>query len=242
MFTPRSHPARPYSRRVSDAVDERDDGPIAREGEYVAPAYRATAFHCPRCGVLSNQEWEILQERAPGGGIRAAGVWRATCRNCLKASLWLPVGSDGRMVEPVTTAGPRPHAEMPQDARADYDEARTIVALSPRGACGMLRLATQKLVDDLVKGNGRLDDKIGTLVSQGLRPEVAQALDVLRVVGNNALHPGEMALDDDVRTATALFECLNMIVEDRVARPKRVAELFGKLPQGARAAIERRDS
>jgi hypothetical protein len=145
------------------------------------------------------------------------------------------------MVDPTTTGGPRPHVEMPADVRPDYEEARRIVTASPRGASALLRLATQKLADDLVAGSGRLDDKIGELVAQGLAPEVAQALDVLRVVGNNAVHAGEMSLDDDVATATSLFECINVIVEDRIARPKRIGGLFAKLPEGALKAIERRD-
>ena len=145
------------------------------------------------------------------------------------------------MVEPVASGGPRPHPEMPDDVRADYEEARAIVSLSPRGACALLRLATQKLADDLVPGSGNLDAKIATLVSEGVAAQVAQALDALRVVGNNAVHPSAMILDDDVETATALFECLNVIVEDRVARPKRIGGLFGKLPEGAREAIARRD-
>lgn len=43
---------------------------------------------------------------------------------------------------------------------------------------------------------------------------------------------GELDLDDDVATATALFECMNTIVEDRVARPKQMKALYSKLPRG----------
>ena len=145
------------------------------------------------------------------------------------------------MIEPLTSGGPRPHVEMPDDVRSDYEEARGILSRSPRGACALLRLATQKLADDLVPGSANLDTKIATLVSEGVAAQVAQALDALRVVGNKAVHPAQMILDDDVETATSLFECLNVIVEDRIARPKRIGGLFSKLPEGARKAIERRD-
>jgi hypothetical protein len=131
---------------------------------------------------------------------------------------------------------------MPEGPRRDYVEASSILALSPRGSAALLRLAAQKLVNDMVPGNGNLDDKIGTLGTKGLPEEVAQALDVLRVVGNNAVHPGEIVLDDDAETATALFECLNLIVEDRIARPQRIGGLFNILPRGARDAIERRNA
>ena len=93
-----------------------------------------------------------------------------------------------------------------------------------------------------MEGDGNLNQKIGELVTAGLSTEVAQALDAVRVVGNNAVHPLEMALDDDVDTASALFECLNLIVEERIARPRRMATLFGKLPQRAREGIEKRDA
>jgi hypothetical protein len=146
------------------------------------------------------------------------------------------------MADPVVDGGPRPHVDMPADVKADYDEARAIVNASPRGACALLRLATQKLADDLVEGNRSLNDKISVLVAEGLSAEVAQALDVVRVVGAHAVHPLEMVLDDDVDTASALFECLNLIVEDRIARPQRIGKLFDKLPQRDREAIAKRDA
>jgi hypothetical protein len=62
-------------------------------------------------------------------------------------------------------------------------------------ACALLRLATQKLADDLVEGDGTLNQKIGALVAQGLSTEVAQALGSVRVVGNHAVHPLEMVLE-----------------------------------------------
>jgi hypothetical protein len=222
--------------------DQTSNEPIAREGEHIAPTFQSEAFHCPRCNVLARQVWFELLFRS-GGGLNGSAIWMSGCQNCDERSYWVPtgVGQAMRMAEPVVRGGPRPHIEMPADVRADYEEARAIVMQSPRGACALLRLATQKLADDLVNGDGNLNAKIRALVAQGLSTEVAQALDALRVVGNNAVHPLEMVLDDDIETATALFECLNLIVEDRIARPKRVGTLFGKLPQGAREGIEKRD-
>lgn len=215
--------------------------PLAREGEHVPPTFRSEAFHCPHCGVLAEQQWMplIISMRTMVAGSANSGVFQARCRNCNNRTLWLEEGQ--RMIEPRSSSAPRPHVDMPQDVKGDYEEARAIVMDSPRGACALLRLATQKLADDLVEGSASLDQKIATLVSEGVASQVAQALDALRVVGNNAVHPLEMNLDDDVGTASALFECLNVIVEDRVARPRRIGRVFEKLPEGARAAITRRD-
>lgn len=116
-----------------------------------------------------------------------------------------------------------------------------ILALSPRGACALLRLAVQKLCGELGESGKSIDKDIANLVDKGLDIEVQQALDSLRVIGNNAVHPGEMDLTDDTETATALFSLLNFIVEDRIAQPKKRKAIFDKLPDGAKAAIQRRN-
>jgi len=66
-------------------------------------------------------------------------------------------------------------------------------------------------------------------------------LDVVRVIGNNAVHPGEISIDDNPEIAQALFGLINVIVENRIAEPKRIEALYASLPEGARNAIERRD-
>ena len=119
--------------------------------------------------------------------------------------------------------------------------ARLIVGLSPRGSCALLRLAVQKLCGELGESGENIDKDIANLVDRGLDIEVQQALDSLRVIGNNAVHPGEMDLTDDTETATALFSLLNFIVEHRIAQPKKRKAIFDKLPDGAKAAIQRRN-
>jgi hypothetical protein len=86
-----------------------------------------------------------------------------------------------------------------------------------------------------------INDDIGTLVSKGLPVMAQQALDYCRVVGNNAVHPGEIEINDTPDIAQRLFEMVNFIVEDRIARPREIADLYRKLPEESRKAIERRD-
>ncbi len=50
-----------------------------------------------------------------------------------------------------------------------------------------------------------------------------------------------MDLKDDPETASALFDLLNFIVDDRIAQPKKRKAIFDNLPEGARAAIRKRD-
>ncbi|MEV0216126.1 DUF4145 domain-containing protein [Micromonospora sp. ALFpr18c] len=122
-----------------------------------------------------------------------------------------------------------------------YQEAQSVAELSPRSAAGLLRLALQMLVDELVPGPGALDGKIGKLVAQGLDPRIQRAMDVLRVIGNNAVHPGQIDLEGNASIVRSLFGLLNLVIEQMISRPKHIDSIFDILPEGALEGIERRN-
>jgi Domain of unknown function (DUF4145) len=64
----------------------------------------------------------------------------------------------------------------------------------------------QKLCVRLGGGGANLNDDIGLLVQSGFPVQIQHALDVVRVIGNNAVHPGEISVDDNPEIAQALFE------------------------------------
>lgn len=145
------------------------------------------------------------------------------------------------MVYPRATSAPPAHSDMPEEIRADYIEAMNISQESPRASAALLRLCIQKLCQHLGEPGRNLNDDIGSLVKKGLPIEIQQSLDIVRVVGNNAVHPGELSGDDVRDVSGALFELVNHIVEDRISRPKKLATLFKSLPTKALSAIEKRD-
>ena len=135
-----------------------------------------------------------------------------------------------------------PHPDLPDDAKNDYLEARSVASDSPRAAAALLRLGVQKLLPKLGGKGKNIDDDIAALVGKGLSPHIRDALDICRVVGNNAVHPGELNVDDDPALVSQLFDLINFIVAQTIERDKAMASMMAKLPQGAKDAIARRDA
>ncbi len=86
-----------------------------------------------------------------------------------------------------------------------------------------------------------LNAAVGKLVEMGLSPKVGQAMDALRVIGNESVHPGQIDVDDDPQLALNLFDLVNIVVQSMVTDPQMITEIYGRLSQGQRDQIERRD-
>ena len=159
------------------------------------------------------------------------------CFNCKDISIWIY----DKLIWPQRGEAPPANPDLPDDIRRDYDEASSILDLSPRGSAALIRLAIQKLCKELGKSGKNLNDDIGELVKDGLDQRAQMALDAVRVIGNNAVHPGQIDLRDDRATAETLFKLLNLIAEKTMSEPKHVEEVYATLPEDALKAIEKRD-
>ena len=162
----------------------------------------------------------------------------SSCLNCNKVSIWIR----NNLVFPHERCAPPANADLSDDIRADYDEASSIVNLSPRGATALLRLAIQKLCKELGETGKDINKDIGALVSKGLSQDIQRALDTVRVIGNSAVHPGQIDLRDDRATAQSLFEFVNLIVNKMISEPKRISEAYNRLPENKRKEIKKRDA
>lgn len=168
---------------------------------------------------------------------RLNNLWVSRCFDCDQLSIWI----HNRLAWPAEGSAPLPNPDLPDGVRDDYDEASTILDLSPRGSAALLRLAIQNLCVFLGEKGKNLSDDIGSLVKKGLDPKIQRALDIVRVVGNNAVHPGQLDLKDDRATAEKLFSLVNLIAEAMISQDKHVDEMYATLPESAVAAIEKRD-
>lgn len=127
----------------------------------------------------------------------------------IKHSIWI----GEKLLYPESTSAPGPHDDLPQELLLDYIEASSIVNKSPRGAAALLRLVLQKLMVCLGEQGKDINKDISSLVQKGLHPHVQQALDIVRVIGNESVQPGQLDLKDDITTALQLFELINFIVK-----------------------------
>ncbi|WP_445372812.1 DUF4145 domain-containing protein [Methylomonas sp. HW2-6] len=204
--------------------------------KYYPPSYGANDFHCPICSVYAHQQWAKLTYGLHGSRYDTKASI-SICGHCGEPAYWY----GQKLIVPGTSPVEMPSADLPEDCRSDYMEAREIVSLSPKGAVALLRLCVQKLMVHLGESGKNINSDIANLVKAGLPPLIQKSLDICRVVGNNAVHPGEIIIDDTPEIAHSLFRLINVIVEDRISRPKHIEALYGALPEGAREAIEKRD-
>lgn len=207
---------------------------------YVAPKLGASSFTCPHCSVYAQQHWPNLYQEAGNGArgfVTVDLLSKSVCRHCQAACIWM----EKKIVFPEHATAPMPHADLPDDCKADYLEARNIISRSPRGAAALLRLVIQKLMPHIGEKGKNIDADIASLVQKGLPVEVQQALDACRVIGNNAVHPGEIDLTATPDLAVQMCELINFIVENRIAQPKKIKAIYSALPSKNLNAIQARD-
>lgn len=217
--------------------------------KHISPTLEQTSFHCPHCGVLAEQTWSKniqcnYQGLLPSGGQANTQYFLQStliskCGHCKDISLWVKE----KMVYPLTGNVEMANSDLPDDIKNDYNEAKDIVNISPRGAAALLRLAVQKLCVHLGEKGTNINDDIKSLVKKGLPQTMQQALDSVRVIGNNAVHPGKIDLNDNIEIAYALFGFVNIICEMLISQPKKVKEYYERhIPENIRSGIEKRDS
>ena len=234
-------------------------------GKHVPPSTYRTAFNCPHCEVFTQQSWfNTAAKSLPGrqspqvptgttlpvnlgslafhSATQVENIWLSRCFNCSNFIIWL----NDRILHPQRREFPPANPDLPDDIRRDYDEAGSILDYSPRGAAALLRLAIQKLCIHLGQPGNSLKRDIGALVAGGLDRRTQRAFDSVRVIGNHAVHPGQLDLRDDRDTAEALLHLLNFIVEKTISEPKgtdeRIDKIYSLVPKEEQQKIEERDA
>lgn len=205
---------------------------------FTPPTFRKTAFNCPYCQAYANFYWQHLYKQGERGYQEITDLKYAQCAHCSNYTVWKGTS----MVVPDESPAPPPNLDIPDDIRTDYNEARSILLKSPRGSAALLRICIQKLCAFLGEPGKDINADIGSLVKKGLNPKIQQSLDIVRVVGNESVHPGQIDLRDNPAVANQLFQIVNLIAETMITQPKMVETLYNQLPQSKKEQIEKRDS
>ncbi len=162
----------------------------------------------------------------------------ATCDSCCNYSLWV----DEAMVFPRELPIEPPNEDLGEEIKSLYQEASTIFLDSPKGSTALLRLALQMLLKQIGKEGNNINNDIKELVESGLSSKIQKALDLLRVVGNNAVHPGQIDLNDNSEVALKLFKILNIIADEMITKPKEIDTLYNDVvPEKIKDHIDKRD-
>ena len=208
--------------------------------EYFPPRYQSKQFHCPYCQVFASQYWTTILpcdfEDFPEICIENTEVEVSICSHCDSGTFWLVK----KIIYPPTRPAPPANIDLPDEIKQVYEEAAAIADQSPRAACALLRLAVEMLIRHLGE-TGSINEGIKNLVKKGLKPQVQQSLDIVRITGNNAVHPGEIDFDDTT-DVQALFNLINVIAGVLITQPKQIQALYDGLPESSKKAVEKRDS
>jgi hypothetical protein len=203
---------------------------------FVSPDYQKTSFNCPFCNAFAKQIW-CRTTYYTGSFKNLDNTDVCFCAHCNRYSIW----HEEQMIYPDFSGIELPNEDLSDEIKTDYQEAASIIQKSPRGAAALLRLVIQKLCIQLGEKGRDINTDIGNFVKKGLPAKVQESLDTLRVIGNEAVHPGQLDLKDDVETASALFKLVNFIAEKMITEPKEIEEIYNKLPESKKKQIKERD-
>lgn len=225
---------------------------------FIKPLYGEQSFNCPHCLAFAHQAWFQVthdpfdyQNISVSSGLSNVDipylgvngfltdnyVALSRCASCNEVAYW----KDGKLVYPLASIAPLPNEDMPEDVRKIYNEAREVSILSSRAATALLRLALEKLLPQVGAKKDSIDKMIGELVGKGLPKEIEKALDSLRVIGNEAVHPGTINLDDNDSVSHALFKIMNIVVDRMITQQKEIDDIYSLIPESKIKGIEKRN-
>ena len=181
---------------------------------------------------------QIAIQHTPGilyQGLHLENLTISECVACQRAALWRADDLFYPAFKPRA-----PHPDLPADCVSDFKEAVAVAPTSPRAGAALLRAAMERLLTRL-SGKTNPSDAIDKLVAAGLDDRVRQALEVVRVTGNKALHRYEIAADgDNAADFDTLAGLFDFIVDELITRPAGITAAFQRLPAKELAKIERR--
>ena len=197
----------------------------------------------PYCSAYAKQTWDDCLRQAKEATDKYSAdtlipleiddnaVKISLCSHCKKPTFWL-VNRKGvaEIIYPATRTSPSANDDLDDGIKKIYNEAADIANRSPRASAALLRLCIEELCKQLGEKKD-LNIAIGNLVKKNkIDRRMQQALDYCRLVGNNAVHPGKIDLEDDPSIISTLFYLVNDIAYEMITKPKEMQERYSSLP------------
>lgn len=214
------------------------------------PYFQSTAFICPHCGKNEHQTWDW-----PKLIHKIKGTWEyhnlrySDCQWCKWRMVWLesytPITlskdkKENRIIFPINynrKSKIKFLNDTPEIIIDDLKEAASIIDLSPRWSCALLRLALQKFLDEIIfkinwNKKKTVDESINFLLNEKiLSQDIINIMHTLRIVWNEAVHPWQMDLKDDKETALKMFDFFNYLIKTIISDNKDKIKIFDMLPE-----------
>lgn len=202
-------------------------------------------MQCLICQQPTLIEIVVLTNEIPGENtdIEYTGVWEEEWEYDPGQETVIGIEPIEYILYPIIQIGPTPNprAGMPAEVAKVFKEAQIVFSHSPRSSAALLRLALQMLFRHIKLPGKNIDDDIRTLVQKKILSTRSQkACDSIRIIGNNAVHPGEIDINEKPNTALNLFNLLNYIVEDLIIA-RQIDKTYSSLPEAAKKAAEEKD-
>lgn len=187
---------------------------------------------------------EPVKERIPFDENNLAGIILSTCSKCDATTYWLKsMDGDELQLYPQNFSNyPQPHEDMPKHISKTFKEAGSVMNLSLGSSAALARLTLENLLIHLGYEGRSLNDRIGKVKKDGeISKKTEKALDIIRVYGNSGAHSGIIDLEEEPWVPATLLKLINLVVDDLIAAPKEIDNMFDAIPAGIKAHIEKRD-
>ena len=100
-----------------------------------------------------------------------------------------------KQIYPIIKPHLEPAQDMPDSVKKLYEEAWSIANMSSSAAAALLRVALEKLTEELGQTEGNLNTRIKNLKNRGLLKKVIDSLDIIRITANEGgAHSGQIDL------------------------------------------------
>lgn len=211
-------------------------------------------FTCPYCGMVMAINSSTHSERTPSFSHDKGDTWSSNygrsldadtirmdfykCANCeaitiIAKGIGAAVSDVDTILRPSSTAKQYPEY-IPQPIREDYQEACAVLHLSPKASATLARRCLQGMIRDywgIVKGN--LYNEI-TALSDKVQPDLWQAIDGLRQLGNIGAHMEKdtnIIVDIDPGEAEKLIKLIELLMKEWYINREERRQLFGDILQ-----------